>query len=131
VRLWLKITVIKRQSMAVKTVENIDFFKINKKYEILKISKLKRMAWWIKIRIVKYVSRWTNSALLNLTVWCSYVIPKENLRISGRIYATVTQAAAFTPPESKKKSTKSPSKKLKKIKTKRLFLIGYNKMNKT
>ena len=26
-RLWLKITVIKRQSMAVKTVENIDFFK--------------------------------------------------------------------------------------------------------
>jgi hypothetical protein len=85
VRLWLKITVIKRQSMAVKTVENIDFFKINKKYVILKISKLKRMAWWIKIRIVKYVSRWTNSVLLNLTVWCSYVIPKENLRISGRM----------------------------------------------
>ena len=48
----------------------------------------------------------------------------------GLIYAMVTQAAAWIPPESEKISTHNPNMKLKKTIAVRLFLTGKSIVNK-
>jgi hypothetical protein len=57
--------------------------------------------------------------------WYSYAAPNENFRKRGRTYAIATLAVAWTPPESKNRSTDKPNKKLRKINSNRLLLMGY------
>jgi hypothetical protein len=54
--------------------------------------------------------------------------PKVNFNAAGLKKAIVTQAAACIPPESENISTVSPNKKLKKMKSDLLFLMGYSIM---
>ena len=48
------------------------------------------------------------STFLNLMVWCSKMDPKLNFNTTGLIKAMVTEAAAWTPPESENTSIVSP-----------------------
>jgi hypothetical protein len=58
------------------------------------------------------------------------MVPNANFKIGGRMYAMVTHAAACIPPESVKKSTDKPSRKLKKINNVLLLLMGKSAINK-
>ena len=80
----------------------------------LKYSKLKRTKWCVKVIIAIKLNNFKKSSFIILNTGKSISDFLVKALIIGNLkYATHTVAAAFTPPESKKKSLLRPNKKLK------------------